>query len=85
MNKREYCESRESVAYYSGLNGLEIKGIEYGINDFVYCVSGCWYGGKAARRFHRCKIYYPVNGKDSAFFRVDGYKIPLDECIRMGV
>lgn len=21
MNKREYCESRESVAYYSGLNG----------------------------------------------------------------
>ena len=55
MNKREYCESRESVAYYSGLNGLEIKGIEYGIDDFVYCVSGCWYGGKAARRFHRCK------------------------------
>lgn len=50
MNKREYCESRKSVAYYSGLNGLEIKGIEYGINDFVYCVSGCWYGGKAARR-----------------------------------
>lgn len=28
MNKREYCESRESIAYYSGLNGLEIKGIE---------------------------------------------------------
>ena len=85
MNKREYCESRESVAYYSGLNGLEIKGIEYGINDFVYCVSGCWYGGKAARRFHRCKIYYPANRKDGAFFRVHGYKIPLNECIRMGV
>lgn len=85
MNKREYCESRESIAYYSGLNGLEIKGIENGINDLVYCVSGCWYGGKAAQRFHRCKIYYPANGKDSAFFRVDGYKIPLDECIRMGV
>lgn len=30
MNKREYCESRESIAYYSGLNGLEIKGIEHG-------------------------------------------------------
>lgn len=48
MNKWQYCESRESIAYYSGLNGLEIKGIEYGINDYVYCVSGCWYGGKAA-------------------------------------
>jgi len=27
MNKREYCENRKSIAYYSGLNGLEIKGI----------------------------------------------------------
>lgn len=42
MTKREYCQSRESVAYYSGLNGLEIKGIEYGIDDFLYCVSGAW-------------------------------------------
>lgn len=55
MNKREYCESRESIAYYSGLNGLEIKGIEYGINDHVYCVSGCWYGGKAAQRLYVMK------------------------------
>ena len=82
MTKKEYCMSRDSVAYYSGLNGLEIKGIEYGVNDFVYCVSGCWYGGKAARRFHRCKIYYPIT--ESAFFKVDGYKIPFDECIRTG-
>lgn len=83
MTKKEYCMSHDSVAYYSGLNGLEIKGIEYGVNDFVYCVSSCWYGGKAARRFHRCKIYYPIT--ESAFFRVGGYKIPFDECIRMGV
>ena len=83
MNKRTYCESRESVAYYSGLNGLEIKGIEYGINDFVYCVSGCWYGGKAARKYHRLKIQYDRRG--GTFVRLDGYKIPLNECIRMGV
>ena len=47
MNKREYCESRESIAYYSGLNGLEIKGIENGIDDYVYCVSGAWGGGES--------------------------------------
>lgn len=82
MNKREYCESRESIAYYSGLDGLEIKGIEYGINDYVYCVSGCWYGGKAAKQYHRVKVQYTRKG--SAFFVVHGYKIPLDECIRMG-
>ena len=80
MNKREYCESRESVAYYSGLDGLEIKGIEHGINDYVYCVSGCWYGGKAARRFHRCKIYYPANGQDSASFMVPRHNLPLAAC-----
>ena len=82
MNKREYCENRESVAYYSGLGGVEIKCIEYGIDDYVYCVSGC-FGGTAVRRFHRCKIYYPANVKDSAFFRVHGYKIPLNECIKL--
>lgn len=79
MNKRQYCESRESIAYYSGLNGLEIKGIEYGIDDYIYCVSGAWGGGKA---FHRCKIQYTRKG--AAFFRVYGYRVPLDECVRMG-
>ena len=83
MNKRQYCESRESIAYYSGLNGLEIKGIEHSVNDYVYCVSGCWHGGKAARRFHRCKVQHTRKG--AAFIRVHGYRIPLDECIRMGV
>ena len=42
MNKREYCENRKTIAYYSGLNGLEIKGIEHGGHDYVYCVSGAW-------------------------------------------
>lgn len=80
MNKRQYCESRESIAYYSGLNGLEIKGIEYGIDDYIYCVSGAWGGGKG---YHRCKIQYARNG--AAFFRVYGHRVPLDECIRTGV
>lgn len=82
MTKKEYCLNHESIAYYSGLNGLEIKGIEYGIDNYIYCVSGCWYDmGKA--RFHRVKICYDRFG--DPFFRVDGRKVPLDECIRMGV
>ena len=83
MNKRQYCESRESIAYYSGLNGLEIKGIEYGSDDYIYCVFGAWYGGKRAKRYHRVKVQYTRKG--TAFFVVHGYRIPLDECIRMGV
>ena len=75
MNKRQYCESQESIAYYSGLNGLEINGID----DYIYCVSGAWGGGKA---FHRCKIQYTRSG--AAFFRVHGYRVPLDECLGIG-
>lgn len=72
MTKKEYCMSHDSVAYYSGLNGLEIKGIEYGIADYIYCVSGAWGGGKA---FHRCKIQYTRNG--AAFFGCMGIEFRL--------
>ena len=70
-----------SIAYYSGLNGLEVKKIEYGINDRILCVSGCWYGGEKAKRAHRVKIQYTRTGR--AFIRVHGYRVPLDECIRI--
>ena len=80
MKKKEYCMKNPAIAYYSGLNGLEIHGIEYGIEDHVYCVSGAWGGGKA---FHRVKVQ--CTGKGAAFIVVHGYRIPLDECIRMGV
>lgn len=45
MSKKEIYTGK-SIAYYSGFNGLEIKHIEYGIDDYLYCVSGCWYGGE---------------------------------------
>lgn len=80
MTKKEYCTTHESVAYYSGLNGLEIKGIEYGINDYIYSVSGSWYGKP---EYHKSKIMYSAKG--DPYFRIHGYRIPLDECIRMGV
>lgn len=79
MTKKEYCLTNPAIAYYSGLNGLEIHGIEYGIEDYLYCVSGAWGGGKA---YHKLKIH--CNNNDS-FVRLHGYKIPLNECIKMGV
>lgn len=77
MKKREIL-NMPSVAYYSGLNGLEIKGIEYGIDDHILCVSGAWGGRKTA---HRVKVNYGKNGAD--YIRIHGYRIPLDECIRI--
>ena len=80
MKKREYCLKHPAIAYYSGLYGLEIHGIEYGIEDHVYCVSGAWSSPKY-QKYHKCKIYYNENGD---YFKVNGYKIPFSECIRMG-
>ena len=82
MSKKEYCQNHPAIAYYSGFNGLEIHGIEYGINDYVYCVSGAWAGSKA-RKYHKLKIRCTAYGQH--YFVLHGYKIPLNECIRMGV
>ena len=74
MTKREICESNESMAYYSGFGGFEIKKIEYGIDDYLYAVSGAWCRKKS---YHKLKIY------DDDYVKLHGYKIPLSECIRI--
>ena len=77
MSKKEVCLTHKSFAYYSGFGGLELKKIEYGINDYIYCVSGAWTSKKA---YHKLKVYYNDNGD---YMKLHGYKIPLSECIRM--
>lgn len=67
----------ESCAYYSGLNGLELKGIEYGIDDYAFLVSNAW-GGK--KETHRVKIYY---NNDNPYIVLHGYRCPLNEFIRI--
>ena len=47
QTKKQICESKAPVAYYSGLGGLEAKHIEYGIDDYMYLVSGTWGMGNA--------------------------------------
>ena len=76
MTKKEYCENLPTVAYYSGMGGLEVKFIEYGTDDHVYLVAGAWNGKKS---YHRLKIIY--SGK-SAYIRLFGQRCPLSEFIR---
>ena len=75
--KKEICLENESFAYYSGFGGVEFKKIEYGINDYIYCVSGAWTSKKS---YHKIKIYYLEEGD---YIMLHGYKIPLSDCIRM--
>ena len=80
MTKKEYCLKNKPIAYYSGLNGLEIHGIEYGIDDYIYCTSGARSGKK---HYHKLKVNYKLNG--DAYIVLHGYRIPLSECIRAEV
>jgi hypothetical protein len=79
MTKKEYCLKHPAIGYYSGLNGFEIHGFEYGVNDYLYGVSGAW-GNPKHYGYHKLMIHHDRNG---AFFRLRGYKCRLDDCIRM--
>ena len=72
--KKAYIE-KKAIAYYSGFSGIEIKDIEYGIEDYIVFVAGAWCSNKTV---HKAKVYYSGNG----YFRYHGNRIPLDECIR---
>ena len=78
MTAKEYCTSHDAIAYYSALSGLEIHGIEYGVDDYVYCASGAWVGKYS---YHRVKVLYSAKG--DAYIRIHGYRIPLSDFIRI--
>ena len=77
MSKKDVCLNNEAFAYYSGFGGLEFYHIEYGIDDYIYCVSGAWSSKKG---YHKLKVYHD---KDDSYIKLRGYKVPLSECIRM--
>ena len=80
MTKREKCLNNETIGYYSDIWGyVEIKHIEYGIEDYLYCVSGTW-GITTNKRYHKLKVCYTEKG---GYIRLYGYRIPLEECIRV--
>ena len=78
MTKKEKCLNNNTIGYYYGLGGVEIKHIEYGIEDYIYCVSGAW--STTNKRYHKLKVYYTEKG---GYIRLYGYRIPLNECIRV--
>lgn len=70
---------KEYFAYYSGYAGIELKDIEYGIEDYITYVAGVLCSKPSA---HRSKVYYSPGGRD--YIRYMGNRIYLDECIRRG-
>lgn len=64
-----------AIAVYSfGLAGLEIKKIEYGIDDHIIFVA-------VGKTVHRTKIYTAPSGQN--YFIFGKARICLDECMRV--
>ena len=81
MSKKEYCNTHEAIAYYSGFGGLVIHGIEYeNGEDYVFAIAGAWCSEKS---YHKLKVYSTVSGHD--YIKLHGYRIPLEECIRIHI
>ena len=79
MTKKEYCLTNKVCAVYSfGYHGLEIHGIEYGIDDYVLYSETI--GEKTT--YHRRKVYYTLAEEARAYFMHGKMRIYLDECIR---
>ena len=78
--EKKYYLEKEYIGYYSGYSGIEIKEIQYGIDDYIVFVAGAWCSNKSV---HRSKVYYTLSGRD--YFRYNGNRIYLDECIRAGI
>ena len=77
MTLREQYENSPSVAYNYGFGGIEIKDILYDIDDYVVFVAGTLTSNP---KIHKSKIY---NNGDRAFFKYNGQRIYLDECMRV--
>ena len=57
-------------------NGVEIKDIEYGVEDKVLCVTQTMTDHP---RCHRVKVVYDG---DRSYIVVDGFRIYLDNCLK---
>lgn len=79
LSKKEICQRSETIAYYSGFGGLEVKQVQYGIDDSLYCISNAWCANKG---YHKLKIH--TDSKGNAFVKFKGSKVPLNECILTG-
>lgn len=66
-----------TIGYWSAWNGVEVKEIEYGIDDYLICVSGTFIGRPVV---HRLKIHY---AGERDYVVIAGHRFFLDDCLRV--
>ena len=70
--KQNYL-NKNTIGYWCDWGGVEVKGIEYGINDYVIIYI------RLKRSVHRVKIYYGIRH----YIRIRGRRLYFDECLRV--
>lgn len=81
MTTKEKCLNQKTIATHylgSAFTGLEIKSVEFGIDDYILFVQ---HEGNGEKTYHRRKIYYTNN---DCFFYANRRRVSLSECIRTG-
>ena len=73
---RDEILNMNAIAFMYDLGGIEIKQIEYGDDDYIYCVSDAWYSKPTT---HKVKIHYA----DEPYIVLHGQRFKLDEAIRI--
>lgn len=76
MSIHDKIMAMPTIGVNDNFNGVEIKQIEYGIEDYIICVSNSMC---TRPRTHRVKLYYG----DRPYFNLRGVRIYLDECVRV--
>ena len=69
--KQNYL-NKNTVGYWCDLMGIELKDIEYGINDYAIIVI-------QEKSVHRVKIYYGLR----EYIKINGRRLYFDECLRV--
>lgn len=76
MSKNKICSENPTIAMASfGLYVVQIKHIEYGINDYVYCTTP---GKNETVECHKCMVFYG----NRPYFKIHRQRVYLDECLR---
>lgn len=88
MTKKEICLSHDTIATYCVCVGLyiEIKAIEYSINDSIYFIS---HAGDTIN-YHKARIYYNSvyddelgDYENEPYFMWGKMKVLLSDCMRV--
>ena len=70
LEKQNYL-NKNTIGYWCDWMGIELKDIEYGINDYAIIVI-------QEKSVHRVKIYYG----EREYIRIRGRRLYFDECLR---